>query len=384
MNETWWIGEDQLDDDQKAIVAIEPKGNHIIIGPPGSGKTNILLLHAKTMILSGQPNVLALVFTRTLQEFVTLGGIEYQLPPATLKTMMRWQLDFLYEHGNFANPDGSFDEKRLQRSASVSEVVAQKKLKGIYEGLFLDEAQDYLPQEIEILRLLGKNTFAAFDSRQKIYATSDCYKALCKNAKEHHLRLHYRIGKNICRIADAIMANSEPESLLQSSRYDEVARPSSADLIRGEDLNVQIERMIGKLEIQVAAYPNEMIGVICPKNETLEQAWEAIQQSPVADLALKQVANERLPFEHDKPICVCTIHSAKGLEFRALHVLNCEDLSKWPNHRNLTYTAVTRAKTSLTMYHSAAIQGYLTQAFMELAPKPKRPDLAELFKKGNK
>jgi hypothetical protein len=36
------------------------------------------------------------------------------------------------------------------------------------------------------------------------------------------------------------------------------------------------------------------------------------------------------------------------------------------------------------MYHSAAIQGYLTQAFMELAPKPKRPDLAELFKKGNK
>jgi superfamily I DNA/RNA helicase len=65
VNETWWIGEDQLDDDQKAIVAIEPQGNHLIIGPPGSGKTNLLLLHAKRMILSGQPNVLSLVFTRT-------------------------------------------------------------------------------------------------------------------------------------------------------------------------------------------------------------------------------------------------------------------------------------------------------------------------------
>jgi hypothetical protein len=35
------------------------------------------------------------------------------------------------------------------------------------------------------------------------------------------------------------------------------------------------------------------------------------------------------------------------------------------------------------MYHSAAIQGYVAQAFQALAPKPKAPKLAELFKKGN-
>lgn len=317
MNETWWLGEDQLDDGQKAIVAIEAAGNHIIVGPPGSGKTNLLLLHAKRMILSGQPNVLALVFTRTLQEFVTLGGIEYQLPAGTLKTLTRWEYDFLYEHGVFVEPQGSFDEKRLQLITSISEVVAQKKLKGIYEGLFLDEAQDYLPHEIEVLRLLGKNTFAAFDSRQKIYATSDCYKALRKSATEHFLRLHYRIGKNICRVADTIMANPETESLLKGSRYDEDARPSSADLVHCKDLDDQISRTIEKLQVQVKAYPDEMIGVICPKNETLEQVWDAIEQSSVADLAIKQITNDRVPFEHDKPICVCTIHSAKGLEFRA-------------------------------------------------------------------
>jgi hypothetical protein len=113
VNETWWIGEDQLDDDQKAIVAIEPQGNHLIIGPPGSGKTNLLLLHAKRMILSGQPNVLSLVFTRTLQEFVTLGGIEYQLPPKLLKTLMRWEYEFLYENGAFVEPQGNFDCKRV-------------------------------------------------------------------------------------------------------------------------------------------------------------------------------------------------------------------------------------------------------------------------------
>lgn len=384
MNETWWIGEDQLDDDQKSIVAIEPKGRHIISGPPGSGKTNLLLLHAKSMVLSGYPNVLAIVFSRTLQEFVTLGGLEYQLPPNILKTLVRWQGDFLYEHGVFIQPQGTFEEQRLQRITAVEEVVRKKRLAGVYEGVFLDEAQDYLPQEIEIFQTLGKTVFAAFDSRQKIYASRDCYKVLSKGALDHPLRLHYRLGMNICRLADAIMADSSNQSLLNRSRYDEAARPSSVDAIRCKDLQEQISRIVEKLEVQVKAYPEEMIGLICTMNETLEQIWEGIQHSAVASLAIKQSAGDRMQFEHDKPICVCTVHSSKGLEFRALHIANCEDFGTWSNHRNLTYTAVTRAKTSLALYHSGELEGYLKQALLELSPKPKPPKLADLFTKGHK
>lgn len=384
MNETWWIGEDQLDDDQKAIVAIEPKGNHIISGPPGSGKTNLLLLHAKSTVLSGQPNVLAIVFTRTLQEFVTLGGLEYQLPAGVLKTLARWERDFLYEHGVFIDPEGTFEEKRLQAISAVEEVIRDKKLVGLYEGLFLDEAQDYLPQEIAVFRELGKNVFAAFDSRQKIYASRDCHRILRQGAAEHRLRLHYRLGKKICRLADAIMANSDEVSLLSTSRYDEDARPSSVDAAECGDLDEQVDKIVEKLLVQVKAYPDEMIGVVCTRNETLDRIWDRLQQSPVASLSIKQSAGERTQFEHGKPICVCTIHSSKGLEFRALHIADCEDLGTWANHRNLTYTAVTRAKTSLSLYYSGGLQGYLKQALQELSPKPKPPKLADLFTKGKK
>jgi len=382
VNETWWIGEDQLDDEQKAIVAIEPHGDHIILGPPGSGKTNLLLLHAKAMVLAGQANVLAIVFTRTLQEFVTLGGLEYQLPSGTLKTSTRWAYDFLYENGVFIKPEGTFEEQRLQRITAVREIVTQKKLAGIYEGVFLDEAQDYLPEEVEVFKRLGKNVFAAFDSRQKIYASNDCYNVLRKDAQEHHLHWHYRIGMNICRLADRIIASGEADSLEKNCKYDEVARPSSVEFSSCATLNQQIDQAIQRLGLQVAAYPDEMIGVLCPKNETLGAIWERLSDSPLASQSIRQAANDRVAFEHDKPICVCTIHSAKGLEFRALHVLSCEDLSIWPNHRNLTYTAVTRAKTSLNLYASGQIQGYLTQALQELAPKPQKPNLADLFKKG--
>jgi len=384
LNETWWIGEEQLDDDQRAIVAIEPKGNHIISGPPGSGKTNLLLLHAKAMILSARPNVLAIVFIRTLQEFVSLGGLEYQLPAGTLTTLARWATDFLYEHGVFIKPEGTFEEKRLQLIGAVEELIREKKLSGQYECLFLDEAQDYLPQEIAVFRQLGKNTFAAFDSRQKIYRSRDCYKILSKGAVEHPLRRHYRLGRNICRLADSIMANSDEGSLLGTSRYDEDARPSSVDAFRCKDLDEQADRIAERLQVQVKAYPDEMIGVICTQNETLDRIWDRLQRSSIASLSVKQSAGERTPFEHDKPICLCTVHSSKGLEFRALHIADCDDLGTWPNHRNLTYTAVTRAKTSLSLYYSDGLQGYLRQALQELAPKPKPPKLADLFPKGKK
>ncbi len=47
MQETWWVAEGDLDDDQKKIAALPAKRSHLITGPPGCGKTNLLLLRAK-------------------------------------------------------------------------------------------------------------------------------------------------------------------------------------------------------------------------------------------------------------------------------------------------------------------------------------------------
>ena len=38
--------------DQKKVIGLSGTGNHLVVGPPGSGKTNILLLRAKYMTLS--------------------------------------------------------------------------------------------------------------------------------------------------------------------------------------------------------------------------------------------------------------------------------------------------------------------------------------------
>src|SRR5690349_13027729 len=99
MNDTWWVKLGQLDDDQKRIIPLALNEDHLVVGPPGSGKTNLLLLRANYVVRAGQPNILLLVFTRTLQEFLATGAAQYAFAPSRIKTTRKWALQFLRQHG---------------------------------------------------------------------------------------------------------------------------------------------------------------------------------------------------------------------------------------------------------------------------------------------
>jgi superfamily I DNA/RNA helicase len=107
-----------------------------------------------------------------------------------------------------------------------------------------------------------------------------------------------------------------------------------------------------------------MIGIVTPLQQDLTSVWHAIEGSDLKEQALVQhSASGHLPFDPKRRICVSTIHSAKGLEFRALNVVHAEHLKRFPpTQRKLSYVAVTRAKTSLTVYHNEPLPGYLKEA----------------------
>jgi hypothetical protein len=51
-------------------------------------------------------------------------------------------------------------------------------------------------------------------------------------------------------------------------------------------------------------------------------------------------------------------------------------------HRNLAYTAITRAKTSLSIYHDAALPGYLEAGLIAARGGViQKPKLTDLFRK---
>jgi DNA helicase IV len=199
--------------------------------------------------------------------------------------------------------------------------------------------------------------------------------------KKTTLTAHYRNGLKICRVADGIKnLIDHPDGLEATSNYDEAKFPSTVEVFGDLSLEEQIALAVPRIQTQLLAYPGEMIGVFCARVEDLDVVREELAASTLRDEIHVQRAGAYSPFSPDRQVVLSTIMGAKGLEFRAVHILAADALKKFPTQRNLTYTAVTRAKTSLSIYHQANLAGYFEKGLRACEPvKAVEPTLDELF-----
>lgn len=381
---TWWIGEEELDEDQKDVIGLPSEGDHLVVGPPGSGKTNILLLRANYLALAGRPNIAIVVFTRTLRKFIASGGAEYAFPPDKIMTSMKWQRDVLHQYGVALDPPDRFEEQRQYFAKKIARLIEVRRLSNIYDAILLDEAQDYTQEEIDIFKQLGGQLFAVADSRQQIYldknSSDEPLAAICGAVQNIlHLRYHYRNGQKICMLADRIAKDSETyEPLTPTSNYNEAKNPSSVTVFKGS-LAAQCKEIAAALRTQLRAFPGELLGVVCPKRDHVAEVFSRLTCEPDLTSHLCKIDDDDDAFDSSKPICVSTIHGAKGLEVRALHVAAAEHIKTAKHQRNLGFTAVTRAKTSLTIYHEGDLKGWFESAVAAIRPAPTPPTIAALF-----
>ncbi len=205
MNRTWWVKPEQMIAEQRKIVKLPPGKSHLIVGPPGSGKTNLLLLRANYLFLKGSANILVVTLTRTLREFMASGGRQYKFPTDRVKTIRRWQMDLLREH-DVELPSGSnYEQERLLYAKSIAELAERQRLRKLYDAVFIDEAQDTDITQLEMLRDIiapddslteippGK-LFLVGDLNQSIYrfrgAQKEVFEELCSQLpKAQHVNL---------------------------------------------------------------------------------------------------------------------------------------------------------------------------------------------------
>lgn len=388
MRESWWVKSEQLDADQKKIIELPIGGNHLILGPPGSGKTNLLLLRANWHSLMEQKNILILLFTKTLQSFMQTGAAEYAFASERVKTYHKWAAGFLFEndiridHGE--NDD--FEESRSKMGDAIRTFIDERKIEPQYDVILVDEAQDFFSQEIELLCKLGRNIFAVADARQKIYQTDESIELLKRKCNVQELKFHYRNGVEICKAADAVALSSESmqsgyKKLATTSNYNEVKYPSAVHFKKYANLDEQYQDLLKNIGPQLKAYPDELIGIICPKAEDAQAIRAKLELSP---LSKKMVSTESpggpLVFEDGKCILVCTVHASKGLEFRTVHVLGAENISRFPVQKKMAYMAITRAKTTLHVYYTGNLPHYLEDALRRPASVKGIPSIDEVFR----
>lgn len=387
MKDLWWVGEDDLDDDQKRAVALPSQGVHLVVGPPGSGKTNILLLRAKYLALAGCPNTRIVVFNRSLQRFITAGGQEYGFAEENVTTSARLFRDVLFELGAEPHLEGTFEEQRRQLCEQVAHVAEETGTANLFDAILLDECQDYTEEEAHLFMRLSDSVFAVGDSRQSIYRREmgkSALDLLAEFASERvELRYHYRNGREICALADGMSKHqlADNAKMVATCNYRPGGGQPTVEIVRGS-LSSQCSKMMELLKVQLRAYPDELLGVICPKRSDLDAVAAKLDEDWSLAARYSHVDEEFGAFDPDRPICLCTGHGAKGLEFRAVHLLAADTLMKFKLQRNLGYTAATRAKTSLTIYHEGVLPGWLQSAIARSRGRVAAPPLGAPFGKG--
>lgn len=371
MTDVFWVGEDDLDEFQvNAVRGIADDASFMLTGPAGSGKTNILLLRSKWLILKRISNLKIVVFTSSLRDFVRIGSEQYNLPAENVCTGMQLFRNILEEYGVPFEPTGAFEDDRNMLAGKVRALLVERNVGPIYEALLIDEAQDYSDTELYIFRSLTERLVIACDSRQSIYRVTQS-EGLIEELTDHNsvaLKYHYRSGYRICRVADGLLMDkiTYPE-ISSTSKYKEKEKPSSIDPNECDSFQDQVSAIIAKLFNEVGLYPGERLGVLFPKSVQVAEFQNALSVADTNNILSNYV------------YCL-TLHASKGWEFTSVHIGGCESISKMGAvQKRLLYTGILRGRTSVNLYYTGSMPGYVGSALRVQSPPAAEPEFASLF-----
>ncbi len=385
MADTWWTNPTDLDNEQAAVVKLPKDGHQLVLGPPGCGKTNLLLLRASYLHRSGLKNIAVLTFARSLREFLASGAGNYSFSEDKIQTYVRWARTILSENSvSGPSEEQEFSEMRRELFNGLKTIAESGKPQNQFDCILLDEAQDYNSEELKLLMKFTPRLFAVGDINQRIQSEDkDALESLAPlNVNVTKLKYHYRNGLAICRVADGIHGLVDSaDGLEATSNYDEEAYPSTVKCYAEMPLKEQIAMSIDDIPAQLEAYPDEYVGVICARKQDLETVASEFKASKLGDQVHVQ-HGEYEPLTDTRRVIVTTIHGAKGLEFRAGHLLAAENVKKFKLQKKMAYTAVTRCKTSLSVYHCGDLPGYFENGLQACSGPTKEPELNDLFGMG--
>lgn len=377
----WWVTRDQLDDDQMRLIEGLPlRESFLILGPPGCGKTNVLLRRAQFVRGQDMPNVFVLTFTRALTEFVRTGCTDEQnrtiFPPNRVNTIESW-IRSLYRRHEAELPERTENliewKRRLAQGALEFAGVGRVPR---YDTLFVDEAQDLLQEEVDLFSAWSDVHFFVGDDRQRIFPETEglpVVRQVLSPGHERTLRFHYRLAPEICRVADRVLLPLGNVRLESTCHYNGPTPATVTVQPQAQTRDQQLATVVQRLKQQVRVYADfinrgDRLGVVVGRTADRDVVFDRLSEDgDLRDLVQIVRAREAEETDHDptldptKPICILTAKGCKGLEFRTVHWLFVDDLSHHQTDEDY-YTVITRAKTSLDIYYTEALPDLLAGA----------------------
>jgi hypothetical protein len=363
------------------------EGHRIVYGVAGSGKTVILVARARLIAQDAAKRVLILCYNRVLAGY--FAGLFADSPSVTCMNFHQWGVQrnsIAFDKNEDEEAFGARLLERLENGAGE----AQR-----YDAVFIDEAQDFSrtwfqcaklalkePDDGDLL-IVGDGTQSLYRRRRFTWAEAGVNAVGRTVNRRFDLDKNYRNTREIMKIAAAFAATEagpdDPEARLQIVRPDPEAALRSGPLpemlaashVDGE-MRMAVDQVAAWLEQGLA--PAE-IAVLYRAN-TNPQGW-------VRDLALllSRHAAVHWPnegFKDPAGVRITTMHSAKGLQWRAVLVMRADTMPFMPGpdvdrdeqerlERGLMYVAMTRAEERLAFTRSTG-NGFAVQIEKLLGP----------------
>jgi superfamily I DNA/RNA helicase len=245
-----------------------------------------------------------------------------------------------------------------------------KSAKPVFDFAVIDEAQDMSIAQLRFFAALGANRtnglFFAGDLGQRIFQQPFSWKALGVDirGRSRTLRVNYRTSHQIRSQADRMLGPVVTDVDGNTDiRNDTISAfngpPPDIRSLKSEADEVQAIGAWLKEQAQRGLLPHEC-GVFVRSSAQLERAHAAVTASGLPSVVLDEQVETR-----NGRVSIGTMHLAKGLEFRAVAVMACDDeivplqerietvgddadlQEVYDTERHLLYVACTRARDHL-------------------------------------
>ncbi len=362
-------GIQELKKEQEDVRALPKKGQHLVIGGPGTGKSVLALLRARRHARAGEPHVF-LVFNKLLHEASChLGGSKI-----SCFQWMAWFFKLFWEIAKkpvprvAASPGSSWQDINWEGA----NLILDRQLEGTDsrpEYIIIDEGQDMPPDFYRVLiSLRFENFFVVADQHQQIVSGKNSSRRDLeielgiKHEQVIELKENHRNKYPIARLAREFYTGdiASPEVTLPQDSGGKAKMP-----LLFTYQNNQFELMINKILKMADREPSKLIGIIAPDNKVRKLFFDALQCG-TEKISLDNGSpfirtyhydhQEHVNF-HEGGIMVINAQACKGLEFEYVFLANIESYfcpsKDQDSLKRLFYVMVARARDQVILLRSS-------------------------------
>ena len=314
---TWLIPEQDLTPEQIRAIELHPKEHRLIVGGPGSGKTQVLLHRARYLcdhyhVKPGKYRIF--VFTKMLKEYIKSALDLLDLPENCVINFDAWCRDYFQTHiggkmpwnAEERQPDYDKIRRAVRDNLYMSLFSTQE-----YDFVLVDEGQDLDGVSFDILKAIATHITVCMDKKQQIYERgsdeTEILKRLGLRKKNLAFLEVFRGCPYVARLAAEFINDPEERQLYLRQTKTAQSERQLPLLYAAADFEDERDRLLDVIRTRLLI--GDKIAILLPQNRQVFGFAKGLEEA-----GLDVETPNNIDFNTDLPKLM-PYHSAKGLTF---------------------------------------------------------------------